>query len=154
MQMLSVGDPAPALTCPDQNGQPVNIQDFQGKKVLVYFYPKAMTPGCTVQAQGLRDIQQELNALNTVVLGVSPDAVKRLPKFIEKESLNFTLLSDEDHALADAYGVWGPKKFMGKEYDGIHRTSFLIDEHGKIEHVFNKFKTKDHHQVVLDFLNG
>lgn len=154
MQMLSVGDSAPTLTCPDQNEQQVNIQDFQGKKVLVYFYPKAMTPGCTVQAQGLRDIQQELNALNTVVLGVSPDAVKRLPKFIEKESLNFTLLSDEDHALADAYGVWGPKKFMGKEYDGIHRTSFLIDEQGKVEHVFNKFKTKDHHQVVLDYLKG
>ncbi len=154
MQMLSVGDSAPTLTCPDQNDQPVNIQDFQGKKVLVYFYPKAMTPGCTVQAQGLRDIQQELNALNTVVLGVSPDAVKRLPKFIEKESLNFTLLSDEDHTLADAYGVWGPKKFMGKEYDGIHRTSFLIDEQGKVEHVFNKFKTKDHHQVVLDYLKG
>lgn len=153
MQMLTAGESAPLLPRPDQNDQAVSIADFAGKKVLIYFYPKAMTPGCTVQAQGLRDIQQELEKLNVVVLGVSPDAVKRLPKFIEKESLNFTLLSDEDHALADGFGVWGPKKFMGKEYDGIHRTTFLIDENGKVEHVFNKFKTKDHHQVVLDYLS-
>lgn len=152
MQTLTAGEQAPLLSRPDQNSEPVSIADFKGKKVLIYFYPKAMTPGCTVQAQGLRDTQQELNDLNVVVLGVSPDAVKRLPKFIEKESLNFTLLSDEDHALADAYGVWGLKKFMGREYDGIHRTTFLIDENGKVEHVFNKFKTKDHHQVVLDYL--
>ena len=153
MQMLNAGESAPLLSRPDQNSQEISIADFKGKKVLVYFYPKAMTPGCTVQAQGLRDIQQQLNDLNVVVLGVSPDPVKRLPKFIEKESLNFTLLSDEDHALADEFGVWGPKKFMGKEYDGIHRTTFLIDEEGKVEHVFNKFKTKDHHQVVLDYLS-
>ena len=113
-----------------------------------------MTPGCTVQAQNLRDSKTALDDKNVVVLGISPDAVKRLPKFIEKEGLNFTLLSDEDHAVADAFGVWGPKKFMGKEYDGIHRLSFLIDEHGTVEHVFNKFKTKDHHQVVLDYLEG
>lgn len=113
-----------------------------------------MTPGCTVQAQGLRDIQSELEAKNVVVLGISPDAVKRLPKFIEKESLNFTLLSDEDHAVADDFGVWGLKKFMGKEYDGIHRLTFLINEEGTVEHVFNKFKTKDHHIVVLDYLNN
>ncbi|MCF2948951.1 thioredoxin-dependent thiol peroxidase [Paraglaciecola aquimarina] len=153
MQFLNEGELAPDLARPNQDNQNVSIADFKGKKVLVYFYPKAMTPGCTVQAQGLRDIQAELEALNVVVLGVSPDAVKRLPKFIEKESLNFTLLSDEDHALADGFGVWGLKKFMGKEYDGIHRTTFLIDESGKVEHVFTKFKTKDHHQVVLDYLN-
>ena len=111
-----------------------------------------MTPGCTIQAQGLRDNQTVLAALNVEVLGVSPDAVKRLPKFIDKESLNFTLLSDEDHAVADAFGVWGLKKFMGKEYDGIHRITFLINEHGEIEHVFDKFKTKNHHEVVLDYL--
>ncbi|MGJ8682703.1 thioredoxin-dependent thiol peroxidase, partial [Paraglaciecola sp.] len=98
MQTLTAGEQAPLLSRPDQNSEPVSIADFKGKKVLIYFYPKAMTPGCTVQAQGLRDTQQELNDLNVVVLGVSPDAVKRLPKFIEKESLNFTLLSDEDHA--------------------------------------------------------
>lgn len=154
MQTITEGELAPTLSCPDQDNKIVSISDFSGKKVLVYFYPKAMTPGCTVQAQGLRDIKQQLDGLNVVVLGVSPDAVKRLPKFIDKESLNFTLLSDEDHALADAFGVWGLKKFMGKEYDGIHRTTFLIDETGKVAKVFNKFKTKDHHQVVLDYLQA
>lgn len=154
MNTLSAGDKAPAFTLPDQDSQPVSLSDFAGKKVLVYFYPKAMTPGCTVQAQNLRDSKSALDEKNVVVLGVSPDPVKRLPKFIEKEGLNFTLLSDEDHAVADAFGVWGPKKFMGKEYDGIHRLSFLIDENGTVEHVFNKFKTKDHHQVVLDYLEG
>ncbi|WP_218312204.1 thioredoxin-dependent thiol peroxidase [Alteromonas antoniana] len=153
MKTLQAGDKAPEFTLPDQNGDDVSLQSLQGKKVLVYFYPKAMTPGCTVQAQGLRDINKELEKQNVVVLGVSPDAVKRLPKFIEKENLNFTLLSDEDHAVADAFGVWGPKKFMGKEYDGIHRISFLIDEQGNVEHVFNKFKTKEHHIVVLDYLS-
>jgi len=152
MKTLQAGDKAPAFSIPNQDGQTVSLKDFAGKKVLVYFYPKAMTPGCTIQAQGLRDSKTELDDKNTVVLGVSPDAVKRLPKFIEKENLNFTLLSDEDHAVADAFGVWGLKKFMGKEYDGIHRITFLIDENGVIEHVFNKFKTKEHHQVVLDQL--
>jgi peroxiredoxin Q/BCP len=152
MQILKVGDVAPQFSLPDQDNQTISLSDFSGKKVLVYFYPKAMTPGCTIQAQGLRDSQAKLATLNVEVLGVSPDAVKRLPKFIEKESLNFTLLSDEDHALADAFGVWGLKKFMGKEYDGIHRITFLINENGKIEHVFDKFKTKNHHEVVLAYL--
>ncbi|KTF06093.1 thioredoxin-dependent thiol peroxidase [marine sediment metagenome] len=154
MKTLQAGDKAPQFSLQNQNDETVSLTDYAGKKVLVYFYPKAMTPGCTTQAQGLRDINEELTAKNVVVLGVSPDAVKRLPKFIEKENLNFTLLSDEDHAVADAFGVWGPKKFMGKEYDGIHRQTFLIDENGVIEHVFNKFKTKEHHTVVLDYLNS
>lgn len=154
MKTLVAGDAAPAFTLPNQNGDSISLASFQGKKVLVYFYPKAMTPGCTVQAQGLRDIQQELKQHNVEVLGISPDAVKRLPKFIEKEQLNFTLLSDEDHAIADAFGVWGLKKFMGKEYDGIHRISFLIDEEGKVEKVFDKFKTKEHHLVILNYLNA
>ena len=154
MKTLQAGDKAPQFSLQNQNDETVSLADYAGKKVLVYFYPKAMTPGCTTQAQGLRDVNDELTAKNVVVLGVSPDAVKRLPKFIEKENLNFTLLSDEDHAVADAFGVWGPKKFMGKEYDGIHRQTFLIDENGTIEHVFNKFKTKEHHTVVLDYLNG
>lgn len=152
MQTLKAGDDAPQFSLPNENNQTISLRDFEGKKVLIYFYPKAMTPGCTIQAQGLRDSQSELSRLNVEVLGVSPDAVKRLPKFIEKESLNFTLLSDEDHAVADAFGVWGLKKFMGKEYDGIHRITFLINENGKIEHVFDKFKTKNHHEVVLDYL--
>jgi peroxiredoxin Q/BCP len=152
MQTLKAGDIAPPFSLPDQDNQTVSLSDYMGKKVLLYFYPKAMTPGCTIQAQGLRDSQTSLAELNVEVLGVSPDAVKRLPKFIEKENLNFTLLSDEDHALADAFGVWGLKKFMGKEYDGIHRITFLINENGAIEHVFDKFKTKDHHEVVLAYL--
>ncbi|WJG11147.1 thioredoxin-dependent thiol peroxidase [Aliiglaciecola sp. LCG003] len=152
MQRLQAGDTAPQFTLPDQNGKPINLADFTGKKVIIYFYPKAMTPGCTVQAQGLRDSKDELDKANVVVLGVSPDAIKRLPKFIERDELNFTLLSDEDHAVADQFGVWGLKKFMGKEYDGIHRITFLIDEKGIVEHVFDKFKTKDHHQVILDYL--
>ncbi len=154
MEFLAAGNPAPQFELPDQDDNIVKLSDFAGKKVLVYFYPKAMTPGCTVQAQNLRDVKAELEALNVVVFGISPDPVKRLPKFIEKESLNFTLLSDEDHQIAEAFGVWGPKKFMGKEYDGIHRISFLIDEEGLIEKVFDKFKTKDHHEVVLDYLNA
>ena len=154
MNTLSAGHAAPLFSLPDQDGNPVSLESFKGKKVLVYFYPKAMTPGCTVQAQGLRDIQNELQQNNVVVLGISPDAVKRLPKFIEKEQLNFTLLSDEDHTVADAFGVWGPKKFMGKEYDGIHRITFLIDEEGNVEQVFNKFKTKEHHLVILNYLNN
>ncbi len=152
MNTLKAGDKAPQFTLQNQSDDLVSLTDFTGKKVLVYFYPKAMTPGCTIQAQGLRDIKSDLDNKNVVVLGISPDAVKRLPKFIQKESLNFTLLSDEDHAVADAFGVWGLKKFMGKEYDGIHRLSFLIDENGVISHVLDKFKTKEHHQVVLDLL--
>ncbi|WP_367188249.1 thioredoxin-dependent thiol peroxidase [Aliivibrio fischeri] len=153
MTPLAAGSTAPNVSLLDQNGESVSISDFKGKKVLFYFYPKAMTPGCTVQAQGLRDIKSELEAHNVVTLGVSIDAVKRLGKFIERDNLNFTLLSDEDHAAADAFGVWGEKKFMGKVYDGLHRISFLINEEGVIEHVFTKFKTKDHHEVVLGYLN-
>ncbi|REL35421.1 thioredoxin-dependent thiol peroxidase [Thalassotalea euphylliae] len=154
MNTLQVGDTAPLFTLPDQNGDAVSLQDYIGKQqVLVYFYPKAMTPGCTVQAQGLRDSKSELDNLNTVVFGISPDESKRLDKFCQRDELNFTLLSDVDHKVADDFGVWGLKKFMGKEYDGIHRLSFLIGLDGKISHVFNKFKTKNHHEVVLEVLN-
>ncbi|MDD1784151.1 thioredoxin-dependent thiol peroxidase [Enterovibrio sp. ZSDZ35] len=155
MQMLTAGSTAPDFSLQDQNGQTVTLSQFKGKnKVLVYFYPKAMTSGCITQACSLRDSKSELDALNTVVLGLSPDPVKRLKNFEEKKELNFTLLSDEGHAVADAFGVWGPKKFMGREFDGIHRISFLIGEDGNIEHVFNKFKTKDHHDVVVNYLKG
>ncbi len=150
---LNTGDIAPNFTTPNQDGNLVSLSDFQGKKVLLYFYPKAMTPGCTVQACGLRDSKQDLDQHNVVVLGVSTDPIKRLPKFIERDQLNFTLLSDEEHKVAESYGVWGEKKFMGRTYDGLHRISFLIDENGTIVHVFDKFKTKEHHQQVLDFLN-
>ncbi len=152
--MLKAGEQAPAFSLPDENDKTVSLSQLTGKKVLIYFYPKAMTPGCTIQAQGLRDEKVELDKHNVVVLGISPDAVKRLPKFIEKQQLNFSLLSDEDHSVASAFGVWGPKKFMGREFDGIHRISFLLDESGQIEHVFDKFTTKNHHAVVLDYLNA
>lgn len=155
MKTLQAGDKAPQFTLLDANEQQVALSDLLKEgKVLVYFYPKAMTPGCTVQAQQLRDHQQELAKRNVITVGISPDAPKRLAKFTERDDLNFTLLSDEDHAIAEGFGVWGPKKFMGKEYDGIHRISFLIGQDGKVEKVFDKFKTKDHHQVVLDALDA
>lgn len=155
MNTLQVGDSAPLFSLPDQNGETVNLADYIGKKfVLVYFYPKAMTPGCTVQAQGLRDVKAELDKHNAVVFGISPDESKRLDKFCQRDELNFTLLSDVDHKVADDFGVWGLKKFMGKEYDGIHRLSFLVDLDGNICHVFNKFKTKNHHEVVLEVLEN
>ena len=154
MSPLEAGTQAPDFTLSDQDGNQVRLADLRGKKVLIYFYPKAMTPGCTTQACGLRDVNSELAALNVVVLGISPDSAKRLKKFEERDNLNFRLLADEDHVVADAFGVWGPKKFMGKEYDGIHRLSFLIDEEGKVAHRFDKFKTGDHHQVVLDLVKG
>jgi peroxiredoxin Q/BCP len=153
MNRLQTGDKAPNFTLQNQDGESVNLHDvLKQHQVLVYFYPKALTPGCTVQAEGLRDSKAELEAQNTVAFGISPDAVKKLKNFEDKKSLNFTLLSDEDHAVADAFGVWGPKKFMGKEYDGIHRVSFLIGQDGTVKHVFDKFKTKDHHEVVLSVL--
>ena len=157
MNTLQVGDNAPLFEIPDQDGNLVKLTDYigeNGKQVLVYFYPKAMTPGCTVQARGLRDSKAALAKANTVVFGLSPDEPKRLLKFCQRDELNFTLLSDVDHKVADDFGVWGLKKFMGKEYDGIHRLSFLIGVDGKISHVFNKFKTKDHHEVVLAVLNS
>jgi len=155
MKTITVGETAPLFTLLDENSNEVSLADYIGKKqVIVYFYPKAMTPGCTVQAQGLRDSKDELEKLNTVVFGISPDEPKRLLKFCQRDELNFTLLSDVDHNVADDFGVWGLKKFMGREYDGIHRLSFLIGLDGKISHVFNKFKTKTHHEVVLDFLTS
>jgi len=154
MNTLTAGQPVPDFTLLDQNNQEVSSSSFKGQKTLVYFYPKAMTPGCTVQAQGLRDSKAILDEKDVTVYGISIDAVKRLGKFIERDQLNFSLLSDEDHAVADMFGVWGPKKFMGKEFDGLHRISFLIDENGVIEKVFDKFKTKTHHEVVAEYLNS
>ncbi|HHF6577361.1 TPA: thioredoxin-dependent thiol peroxidase [Haemophilus influenzae] len=154
MNPLSVGNQAPAFTLLNQQEKPVSLNDFRGKKVLIYFYPKALTPGCTTQACGLRDSKSELDALGLVVLGISPDAPKKLAQFIEKKALNFTLLSDPDHQVAAQFGVWGEKKFMGRTYDGIHRISFLINESGNIMQVFDKFKTKDHHQMIIDYLRS
>ncbi|MFM1896438.1 MAG: hypothetical protein RLZZ385_1512 [Pseudomonadota bacterium] len=150
MAAIKTGNLAPAFTLHDQDGKPVSLKDFKGSRhVVLYFYPKAMTPGCTVQACGLRDSQKTLARLDTVVLGVSPDPVKKLAKFIEKDKLNFTLLSDEDHAVAEKYGVWGMKKFMGREYMGILRTTFIINKEGRIAHIMDKVNTKTHHDDVI-----
>ena len=154
MAALKVGNAAPAFTLQDQNGKKVSLKDFKGKKnVILYFYPKAMTPGCTVQACGLRDSKKDLGKLSAVALGVSPDPVARLKKFEDKEDLNFVLLSDEDHGIADKYGVWGLKKFMGREFMGIIRSTFIIDKQGKLAHVMDKVKTKTHHDDVRNFRN-
>lgn len=153
MNTLQTGDKAPMFTLQDQNDEAFDLAEaLKSHQVLVYFYPKAMTPGCTVQAQNLRDVKADLAKFNTIAVGISPDKVKRLTKFTDRDELNFPLLSDPDHKVADAFGVWGLKKFMGKEYDGIHRLTFLVGQDGTIKHFFNKFKTKDHHQVVLDKL--
>ena len=151
---IEVGQVAPDFTLLDQDSNSITLSEFKGKKTLVYFYPRASTPGCTIQALGLRDSKAELAALNVVVLGVSPDTPKKLTNFINKQELNFTLLADEDKAVCEKYHVWQLKKFMGKESMGVVRTTFLVDEKGNIEHIFNKFKTKDHHEVVLDYLNS
>lgn len=151
---LKQGQNAPHFSLLNQHNETVSLTDFQGKKVLVYFYPKALTPGCTTQACGLRDVKAELDALNTVVIGISPDSPQKLANFEEKKALNFTLLSDENHQVAEQFGVWGEKKFMGRIYDGVHRITFLIDENGVIEQVFDKFKTGEHADVVLDYLKN
>ncbi|RXE85299.1 thioredoxin-dependent thiol peroxidase [Pseudoalteromonas sp. A757] len=153
MNTLKAGDKAPLFSLQNQNDETVELATLlKSHQVLVYFYPKASTPGCTVQAENLRDHKAELADLNTIAVGISPDPVKKLKNFENKKELNFDLLSDEDHAIADEFGVWGLKKFMGKEYDGIHRLSFLVGQDGTIKHVFNKFKTKDHHEVVINHL--
>lgn len=150
MTFPKVGNLAPAFTLKDQDDNKVSLKDFRGKKnVALYFYPKAMTPGCTVQACGIRDSKKQLAKLDTVVLGVSPDPVARLGKFINKQDLNFTLLSDEDHAITDKYGAWGLKKFMGREFMGVLRTTFIIGKDGRLKHVMDKVKTKSHHDDVM-----
>lgn len=149
-----LGQPAPDFTTQNQREENVSLSDLQGKKVVLYFYPKAMTPGCTVQACGLRDTQKELEDRNVVVLGLSPDAPKRLQKFIDRDELNFDLLSDEDHAIAEKYGVWAMKKFMGREFMGVHRITFIIDEDGKLVHIMEKVKTKTHHDDLIAALDA
>ncbi|MFY7994499.1 MAG: thioredoxin-dependent thiol peroxidase [Bacteriovoracaceae bacterium] len=150
MALPKIGAAAPAFTLLNQDGEKVSLKDFKGQNVVIYFYPKAMTPGCTTQACGIRDSKKELAKAGIVVLGISPDPVDKLQKFIVKEKLNFTLLSDEDHAVAEKYGSWGPKKFMGKEYDGILRQSFLINKDGKLAQIMSKVNTKTHHEDVIE----
>ncbi|WP_132315750.1 thioredoxin-dependent thiol peroxidase [Pseudobacteriovorax antillogorgiicola] len=153
MNFPKIGNLAPNFKLLNQDGEQVSLKDFRGEKnVIVYFYPKAMTPGCTVQAGGLRDAKRKLSARGTVALGISPDPVARLDKFREKESLNFDLLSDEDHSVAEAYGVWALKKNYGREYMGIVRTTFIVGKDGKLKHIMDKVKTKTHHDDALDWI--
>lgn len=153
MSFPKVGNLAPAFTLPNQSGENVSLKDFRDKKhVVLYFYPKASTPGCTTQACGIRDTRKDFEKLGAVVLGVSPDPQKRLQNFIDKQQLNFDLLSDEDHAIAEKYGAWGLKKFMGREFMGILRTTFIIGKDGKLKHVMGKVNTKTHHDDVLAIL--
>ncbi len=150
MAFPKVGNIAPAFSLLDQDGNKVTLKQFRGENnVVLYFYPKAMTPGCTVQACGIRDSKKQLAKLDTVVLGVSPDPVARLGRFIEKQELNFTLLSDEDHAITEKYGCWGLKKFMGREFMGVLRTTFIIGKDGRLKHIMDKVKTKTHHDDVI-----
>ena len=147
------GNLAPTFTLPNQRGEAVALKDFRDQHpVVLYFYPKAMTPGCTVQACGIRDRRAAFAELGVVVLGISPDPVSRLAKFAERDALDFDLLSDADHAVAERYGVWGLKKFMGREFMGIRRTTFIIGRDGRLRHVMDKIKTASHQDDVLAWL--
>lgn len=149
MTHLKPGDQAPAFEATDQSGNKIKLSDYKGKKVVLYFYPKDDTPGCTAQACNLRDHYSDLRDKGYEVIGVSADNEKKHQKFIEKYSLPFTLIPDTDRKVIEAYGVWGKKKFMGREYDGIHRETFVIDEKGVIEQVIEKVKTKEAAEQIL-----
>lgn len=147
--MLNEGIKAPAFTLPDQEGQEHTLSDYQGSWILLYFYPKDDTPGCTKEACGIRDVWGDYQKAGLHVFGVSADSVAKHKKFVEKYTLPFTLLSDEEKTMLEAYGVWGKKKFMGREYMGIHRVSYLINPEGVIAKVYPKVKPADHAQEVL-----
>ena len=149
MTTLKIGDKAPNFEALDQQGNTIKLSDYVGKKLVLFFYPKASTPGCTVEACNLRDNYQTFLAKDYAIIGVSADSAKRQQNFINKNELPFPLLADEDKTVINAFGVWGPKKFMGREYDGIHRTTFVIDENGILEDVITKVKTKQHTSQIL-----
>lgn len=149
MTTLKVGDKAPDFSAKDQDGNIHSLKDYKGKKLVVFFYPKASTPGCTAEACNLRDNWEKFKAQGYEILGVSADSQKRQQNFKEKYELPFPLLADEDREVINAFGVWGPKKFMGKEYEGIHRTTYVIDEEGNIFDVISKVKIKDHASQIL-----
>ncbi|WP_405415547.1 thioredoxin-dependent thiol peroxidase [Maribacter sp. Asnod1-A12] len=150
MNTLKVGDKVPSFSSKDQDGNTIKLEDYSGKKLIVFFYPKASTPGCTAEACNLRDNYKELQSEGYELLGVSADSEKRQAKFKEKYEFPFPLLADEDHTVINAFGVWGLKKFMGREYDGIHRKTFVVDGEGIVTKVIDKVKTKDHAAQLLD----
>ncbi|WP_396634767.1 thioredoxin-dependent thiol peroxidase [Maribacter sp. R86514] len=149
MNTLKVGDKVPSFSAKDQDGNTVNLSDYKGKKLIVFFYPKASTPGCTAEACNLRDNYAELQSQGYELLGVSADSEKRQTNFRNKYEFPFPLLADEDHTVINAFGVWGLKKFMGREYDGIHRKTFVVDGEGIVTKVIDKVKTKDHAAQLL-----
>ncbi len=150
MKTLKVGDKAPDFKVNDEDGNSISSKDYKGKKWVVFFYPKANTPGCTAEACNLRDNYKELQKEGYELLGVSADSEKRQKNFRRKYNFPFPLLADENKEVINAFGVWGPKKFMGREFDGIHRKTFIIDENGIITRVIDKVKTKDHAAQILD----
>jgi thioredoxin-dependent peroxiredoxin len=147
--MIEQGQAAPDFELPDQDGRPVTLSGLRGKPVVVYFYPKADTPGCTTQACGVRDHNADYARLGAVVLGISPDPVAKVKRFHDKQGLNFTLLADEDHAVADRYGVWVQKSMYGRTYFGNERTTFVIDPDGSVTAVLRKVKPAEHDELVL-----
>jgi len=149
MNTLKVGDKVPEFSAKDENGNMISLSDYVGKKLIVFFYPKASTPGCTAEACNLRDNYSELKAQGYELLGVSADTPKRQLNFKNKYEFPFPLLADEDHTVLNIFGVWGPKQFMGKKYDGIHRMTFVINEEGVVSKVIEKVKTKDHTAQIL-----
>ena len=150
MNTLKIGDKVPSFTAKDQNGNTISLDDYKGKKLIVFFYPKASTPGCTAEACNLRDNYKELQTEGYELLGVSADSEARQAKFKDKYKFPFPLLADEDHTVINAFGVWGPKKFMGREYDGIHRKTFVVDGDAIVTKVIDNVKTKDHAAQLLE----
>ncbi len=150
--MLEPGDQAPDFTLPDQDGSPVELSELHGRPVVVYFYPKADTPGCTTQACGVRDHRADYAKVGAVVLGISPDPVAKVKKFHDKQALNFQLLADEGHAVAESYGVWAQKSMYGRSYFGNERTTFVLDSDGAIVRVLRKVKPAEHDELVLEAL--
>lgn len=150
MNTLKVGDTVPSFSALDQDGNTINLSDYSGKNLIVFFYPRANTPGCTAEACNLRDNYQALQGEGYELLGVSEDSQKKQSNFKNKYEFPFPLLADEDHAVINAFGVWGPKKFMGKEFDGIHRKTFVVNGLGKVSKVIDKVKTKDHAAQLLE----
>ena len=150
--MLAEGDAAPDFTLPDQNGNPLTLSELRGQTVVLYFYPRADTPGCTTQACGVRDHAADYDRIDVRVIGVSPDPVAAVKRFADKFGLGFTLLADEDHSVADAYGTWVEKRMYGKNYWGVQRATFIIDPDGCVAKVFPKVSPKTHDDVVLEAL--